>query len=142
MKTHTKCYPALPAEIETVMASVNGVVDVAAVLQDATKPTAAIVGYVSPADADTDAVLAACRARLAHYMVPSAVVALHVMPRLANGKVTTVRCSDVDICSATYVALDPFHEVASLLMHCHGVGGPQQCPTTRLCVHCGVCCTF
>ena len=69
------------------MASVEGVVDVAAVLQDASSPTAAIVGYVTPANTDGDAITAACRARLPHYMVPSAVVGLDVMPRLANGKV-------------------------------------------------------
>ena len=70
-----------------MMASMEGVVDVAAVLQDAGTPTAAIVGYVAPAASASDAVMAACRARLPHYMCPSAVVGLEVMPRLANGKV-------------------------------------------------------
>ena len=69
------------------MAGVEVVVDVAAVLQDANTLTAAIVGYVTPADVESEAILAACRARLPHYMVPSAVVGLDIMPRLANGKV-------------------------------------------------------
>ena len=84
------CKPSRPpaAEVETVMAGVDGVVDVAAVLQDAGTPTAAVIGYVTPAAAAaSDATMVACRVRLPHYMCPSAVVCLEVMPRLANGKV-------------------------------------------------------
>ena len=79
------------AEVEAVITSVDGVHDVAAVLQDADKPTAAIVAYVTPAAVvSSDAVMAACQARLPHYMVPSAVVGLQVMPRLGNGKVSWI----------------------------------------------------
>ncbi len=75
------------AEIETIAAAVEGVVDTAAVLQDAGTPKAAIVAYVTPASVLPEAVLAACRARVPSHMVPSAVVGLDTMPRLPNGKV-------------------------------------------------------
>ena len=69
------------------MNSVPEVYDAAAVLQDAGQPTSALIAYVTPASVDASAVTAACTARLPHYMVPSAVVCLEVMPRLSNGKV-------------------------------------------------------
>lgn len=81
------------------MAGVEGVVDVAAVLQDANSTEAAIVGYISPATASVDAALAACRAHLASYMVPTAIVALDKMPRLANGKVRRRRLTCCQDCS-------------------------------------------
>ena len=61
--------------------------DAAAILQDADTSSASLIAYVSPAFVSTKAVVAACTARLPHYMVPSAVVCLEVMPCLNNGKV-------------------------------------------------------
>lgn len=75
------------AEVESVMNSVLEVHTAAAIVQDAGKTSAALIGYVEPASVSAEAVMAACRAKLSSYMVPSAVVCLEVMPRLSNGKV-------------------------------------------------------
>jgi acyl-coenzyme A synthetase/AMP-(fatty) acid ligase len=74
-------------EIEAVTSAAPGVQSAAVVLQDGDKPGAALIAYVAPADADREAVLAACSAKLPRYMVPSAVVRLAELPRLPNGKV-------------------------------------------------------
>jgi acyl-CoA synthetase (AMP-forming)/AMP-acid ligase II len=58
----------------------------AAIVQDAGKPSAVLIAYVEPATVSPDAVTAACAQRLPHYMVPSAVLCLDIIPRLANGK--------------------------------------------------------
>ena len=56
-------------------------------LQDANSPTAVLVAYVTPETAVEAALLAAARAKLPAYMVPSAIVKLAELPRLASGKV-------------------------------------------------------
>ena len=73
--------------MEAAINSVPEVHEAAAVLQDAGKPTAALIAYVSPATVETSVVAAACANALPHYMVPSAVVCLDVLPRLSNGKI-------------------------------------------------------
>ena len=74
-------------EIEAVLAAVPGVQDAVVVLQDAHTPAAVLVAYVTPEAADEAAMLAAARAKLPHYMVPSALVRLAELPRLPSGKV-------------------------------------------------------
>lgn len=74
-------------EIESVVAAVPGVQSAAVVLQDGDSSSAALVAHVAPEEADQEAVLAACSAKLPRYMVPSAVVRLAELPRLPNGKV-------------------------------------------------------
>ena len=61
-------------------------------VQDAEAPSAALVGYITPEDADTAAALEACRNKLPRYMVPSAIVPLPDLPRLGNGKVSLSCC--------------------------------------------------
>ena len=73
-------------EVEAVLSAAPGVQLSAAVLQDADTPSAALIAYVSPADVQQQAVLAACRARLPSYMVPTGVVPLAELPRLPNRK--------------------------------------------------------
>ena len=48
-----------------------------------------LVAYFSPATSDQNAMVAAARKRLPHYMVPVAFAPLTSLPRLANGKVCT-----------------------------------------------------
>jgi acyl-coenzyme A synthetase/AMP-(fatty) acid ligase len=74
-------------EVEAVVADVSGVANAVVLLQDAGKPSAALVAYVTPMAADESAILEVCHAKLPHYMVPSAVVCLEHMPRLPSGKV-------------------------------------------------------
>ena len=74
-------------EIEGVLAMAPGVRSAAVVLQDGDTPNAALVAYVAPEEADQEALLEACSAKLPKYMVPSAVVRLAELPRLPNGKV-------------------------------------------------------
>ena len=74
-------------EIEGVLAMAPGVRSAAVVLQDGDTPSAALVAYVAPEDADQEALLEACGAKLPKYMVPSAVVRVAELPRLPNGKV-------------------------------------------------------
>jgi surfactin family lipopeptide synthetase C len=83
-------------EIEGVLAMAPGVRSAAVVLQDGDTPNAALVAYVAPEDANQEALLEACDAKLPKYMVPTAVVRLAELPRLPNGK---VRLSH--LCSAT-----------------------------------------
>ena len=56
-------------------------------MQDANTPTAALVAYVTPETADEAVLMVAARAKLPVYMVPSAIVKLAELPRLASGKV-------------------------------------------------------
>jgi acyl-coenzyme A synthetase/AMP-(fatty) acid ligase len=97
-------------EIEAVTSAAPGVQSAAVVLQDGDKPNAALIAYVAPADADREAVLAACSANLPRYMVPSAVVRLTELPRLPNGKVittTTTYDSIQDTCEALARPMHP-----------------------------------
>jgi acyl-coenzyme A synthetase/AMP-(fatty) acid ligase len=99
-------------EIEAVTSAAPGVQSAAVVLQDGDKPNAALIAYVAPADADREAVLAACSAKLPRYMVPSAVVRLTELPRLPNGKVittTTTYDSIQDTCEALARPMHPGH---------------------------------
>ena len=102
-------------EIEAITSAAPGVQSAAVVLQDSDKPSAALIAYVAPADADREAVLAACSAKLPRYMVPSAVVRLTELPRLPNGKVNTTTTSFdsiLDPCEALARPMHPGH-------HCH-----------------------
>ena len=130
----TRCLYPYAAEIETVMASLEGVVDVAAVLQDANSPSAAIVGYVTPVEAAaTNVVMATCRARLPQYMCPSALVGLEVMPRLANGKV-----GDVQGCAyASLQAHNTGQTPQRVRPNVAGQSGRHATP--RVCCHHSIC---
>jgi AMP-binding enzyme C-terminal domain len=76
-------------EIEAVLAGVPGVQDAIVALQDAGSLQAALVSYFTPAAAELQpALVAAAKAKLPKYMVPSAFVALQSLPRLPNGKVS------------------------------------------------------
>jgi acyl-coenzyme A synthetase/AMP-(fatty) acid ligase len=78
-------------EIEAALSAAPGVQSAAVVLQDAGLPEAVLIAFASPEGFEHEAALEACRARLPHYMVPSALVALPELPRLANGKVGFAR---------------------------------------------------
>ena len=67
-------------------------------LQDANTPTAVLVAYVTPETADEAVLLAAAHAKLPAYMVPSAIVKLAELPRLASGKVRCLLVSHISCC--------------------------------------------
>ncbi|WP_287384535.1 non-ribosomal peptide synthetase [Gordonia sp. (in: high G+C Gram-positive bacteria)] len=72
-------------EIETVLASAPGVSHAAAALTGSAAD-AVLVGYVSPASVDLNAVKEHASASLAAFMVPSVWVRLETMPLSASGK--------------------------------------------------------
>ena len=68
-------------------------------MQDAHTPTALLVAYVTPETADEAALLTAVHAKLPAYMVPSAIIKLAELPRLASGKVCCPSHSRMSSCS-------------------------------------------
>ena len=76
-----------PGEIEAVAAEAQGVREAVATVREDTPGLKRIVLYATPADADVEAALAACKRKLPHYMVPSAVVTLESWPRTGSGKI-------------------------------------------------------
>jgi acyl-CoA synthetase (AMP-forming)/AMP-acid ligase II len=75
-------------EIEGVLLQGKGVVQAVAMGWPVVEGTAkGIVAFVSGAAIDTAELLAACKASLADYMVPSRIVHMEEMPLNANGKV-------------------------------------------------------
>ncbi len=74
-------------EVEAVLGAADGVQ--AAVVSAVRDPQGKqkLVGYVTPGDVDTDAVLEHCRSSLVASMVPSVIIALDSFPLLPNGKV-------------------------------------------------------
>ncbi|OQO89721.1 hypothetical protein B1813_22770, partial [Saccharomonospora piscinae] len=80
-----------PAEIEDVVRTVAGVVDVAAAGRPDDELGEVPVVYVVPEQAgvvDAEAIVAACRSRLSYFKVPTAVYEVDTIPRTASGKVT------------------------------------------------------
>ena len=74
-------------EVESALEGAEGVTgSVAAAVPDSSGQKR-LVGYVTPEDVDSAAVLAHCRSLLVAAMVPSVVVALPSFPLLPNGKV-------------------------------------------------------
>lgn len=76
-------------EVESALAGAPGVEQSQAAAVPDPQGQKRLVGYVTPASADTMAVIAHCRAQLVPAMVPSVVVALDSFPLLPNGKVDT-----------------------------------------------------
>ena len=74
-------------EVESALESASGVTQaVAAAVADAAGQKR-LVGYVTPGNIDTAAVVAHCRSILVPAMVPSVVVALETFPLLPGGKI-------------------------------------------------------
>ncbi|KAJ1972455.1 hypothetical protein H4R34_005403, partial [Dimargaris verticillata] len=69
-------------EVANTLAKYDGVKQACVVVQDGQ-----LIGYVSPEDIDTPAVIAFAKTLLPHYMVPSALVALSVLPLTHVGKI-------------------------------------------------------
>jgi acyl-coenzyme A synthetase/AMP-(fatty) acid ligase len=83
-------YRVSPAEVEKRLLEINGVVDAAAAERAGRDATATIIkAYVVTRDGaarDETAILEYCRAHLAAYKCPRAVMFLDALPRNANGK--------------------------------------------------------
>jgi amino acid adenylation domain-containing protein len=76
------------AEVEEALAAAPGAASAAAVavLRPGGSASKAIVGFVTPADADVAAALAHCAKKLLPAAVPAAILALASLPRLTSGK--------------------------------------------------------
>ena len=83
-------YRVSPAEVEKRLLEINGVVEAAAAERPGRDATATIIkAYVVTRDGvarDETAILEYCRAHLAAYKCPRAVMFLDALPRNANGK--------------------------------------------------------
>ncbi|WP_436844325.1 amino acid adenylation domain-containing protein, partial [Streptomyces canus] len=81
-----------PGEVQSVLAALPGVAQAAVVVREDTPGDNRLVAYLVPApDTDRDELVIRVRAHAAellpHYMVPSAVLLLDVLPLTVNGKV-------------------------------------------------------
>ena len=77
-------------EVEAALSGGAGVEQaVARAVLDPNSGSKRLVGYVTPASVDTEALLAHCRTLLIPAMVPSLIVAMGSFPLLPNGKVNT-----------------------------------------------------
>ncbi|MFD4574633.1 amino acid adenylation domain-containing protein [Streptomyces sp. NPDC058417] len=77
-----------PAEAEAVLRAHPGVRGAAVVVRPL-RGEAALVGYVAGSGLSEEALDAHCRARLPHYLVPSALVLLDTLPLTVQGKLDT-----------------------------------------------------
>ena len=73
-------------EVETVVAAAPDVTEAVVVAREDTPGDVRIIAYVVPGTVDGRRVRTHVAQQLPHYMVPSLVVALDALPRLANGK--------------------------------------------------------
>lgn len=74
-----------PAEIETVLHSAPGVIDVAVIGEEDARLGMRAIAFIV-GDVDADAVRAFARARLASYLVPDEIRLLEALPRTPTGK--------------------------------------------------------